>query len=368
MSKRQIIRRDDYELYSIKMPFLLRKKQRNLYISRQLEKIHPRFSQRCCIDSKYYLSKKGLFASVAVMDTVTLAKYKGKQTARLCLEENRNRIVFSMHNPSLYAFVLCASLTVIFFLSYMLSGLFLGKQQMIEQPLETVTAISLEDDSVLRLSAVLDNICTNKGMLNSLSVLQNQISLETTDCFPEQVIVHEEKTNSLVSNLSYINNEPVFSVSWTRSAQLLYSPVSDPELLSEQLRSLVKKSGVHIQTELTGAAGMICFSELQSFCSFMQSLSDFCLEHDLDFFTFTCTKEGNVLAVSFELARSECVQKIHSLVAMYSLLFTPVTESKPVEIREQTVAWNPVGTVYQKDGSLIRFYLDENGKIKGVYE
>lgn len=367
MNKKQIVRRDDYELYSISMPFLLRKKERDHYIFRQLEKMHPRFSSRCSVDSNYHLSKKGLMASVAVMDSVTLAKYKAKQNARLCLEGNKNRVVFSMHNPSFYMFIVCAVLTLLFVLSYVFTGMLLKKTEIVQQPVETMTAFPQEDNSVSKLSVILDNISSNNGMLNSLTILQNQIILETADCYPEQIVVHETDSSFQVSQVMYMHDKPVFSVSFMRKPQTVCTLTSELDLFAEKLRFLVQQCGVHIQSELSTGSGMTFSADIHAFTVFVQSLSDFCLEYNLDISSITCSRQGKLLNVSFELGKAAETQKIHSLVAMYSQLFGSVQEITPVQMKETKVVFNPIGTVLQKDGSLLQFYLDEDGKIKGVY-
>lgn len=70
------IKSDDYENYKFALPlrFLFgRKKDR--FILEELQKRHPRFSNKYCIDSKLFLSKGKINADVIVMNKSKLAEY-----------------------------------------------------------------------------------------------------------------------------------------------------------------------------------------------------------------------------------------------------------------------------------------------------
>jgi hypothetical protein len=81
----------------------------------------------------------------------------------------------------------------------------------------------------------------------------------------------------------------------------------------------------------------------------------------------SCKKENSQVNLSFELVHSETELTIHSLVAANSHLFVPQkkNESPSLYVSPQR---NFIGSVLQKDGHLVQFYLDEDGKIKGVYK
>ncbi|HAO31319.1 MAG TPA: hypothetical protein DCQ43_08270 [Treponema sp.] len=368
MSKRQVVSRDDYELYSIKMPFLLRKKQRESFIARQLEKMHPRFSTACSVDSKIGLSKKGLTASVAVMDTVTLAKYKSKTSSRLFLEGNKKRTVFSMHNSFLYSFTVCFALTLLFFLSYFVFNSVKKKPAVIVPQIEHYESEPLEKDfSLFAFSSVLEKIKVNSGIVSSLCVEQNKMSLEVRNCFPEQILSSDVGIEPSVSELVYRQDEPMFSLSWKRTYFTEPKPLENASVLSQQLRNSLKEKSFIPQSELINAVGMTLYVDEKDFSLCMNSLSEFCLENKLDFKMLSCKKENSQVNLSFELVHSETELTIHSLVAANSHLFVP---QKKNEIPSLYVSpqRNFIGSVLQKDGHLVQFYLDEDGKIKGVYK
>lgn len=91
MNEKVIIKKDDYERYTI--PFSLNyflPKARKKYIWEELEKQHPCFSEDCCYFYKDKIGKKGVFSDVIVMGKAKLAEYKGK-CKKLYMEDKESK-------------------------------------------------------------------------------------------------------------------------------------------------------------------------------------------------------------------------------------------------------------------------------------
>lgn len=91
-----VVRKNDYECYSFVVPFgCLIGKKRDRFIFKELEKLHPCFSDDCCFDSKIVFKKRNFFANVLVMDKLKFSEYRCENLgASLRLEENEKVKVF----------------------------------------------------------------------------------------------------------------------------------------------------------------------------------------------------------------------------------------------------------------------------------
>ena len=92
-----VVRKNDYERYSFVVPFgCLFGKKRDKYIFKELEKLHPCFSDDCCFDSKIVFKKRNFFANVLVMDKLKFSEYKYENPrAALRIEEDgKRKVVF----------------------------------------------------------------------------------------------------------------------------------------------------------------------------------------------------------------------------------------------------------------------------------
>ena len=90
-----LIKKSDYEKYRIILPyrFLFGKRRQN-YLSAELEKLHPCFSDEFCFDPDFIgLTRKGLSADVMVMHKYKLAEYENRHplTGSGFLAENCDR-------------------------------------------------------------------------------------------------------------------------------------------------------------------------------------------------------------------------------------------------------------------------------------
>ena len=84
--KNNVVRKNDYELYLMNIPWTLLGKKRKQYIRRELEKVHPCFGEQYSFDSKTCIRKGKIQTLIAVMDKVKILEYRKNKRSGLHLE------------------------------------------------------------------------------------------------------------------------------------------------------------------------------------------------------------------------------------------------------------------------------------------
>ena len=75
--RKNYIRKEDYDFYSIEMPLKIAfSRKRKNFILRELEKMHPKLTASCFIKSWFRLKKGKIQAFVAVIEKNLIAGYK----------------------------------------------------------------------------------------------------------------------------------------------------------------------------------------------------------------------------------------------------------------------------------------------------
>ena len=92
--KNSVVNKNDYELYLMNVPLTLFGKKRRQFIKRELEKVHPCFSEQFSFDSKRCIRKGKIQTLIAVMDKVKVLEYKRNKAAGLHLEGVKTAALF----------------------------------------------------------------------------------------------------------------------------------------------------------------------------------------------------------------------------------------------------------------------------------
>ncbi len=217
--KKVFVRKDDYDLYSIRIPvrFVFGRKRRS-FVARELEKIHPNYSVSSSVeDMKLAVGRKGLFADVAVMERDRLSSYKSASDgrARLFLEGLPGRSVFDggRRRGGYLAFA-AISLCAVFAVRFAVSAL--------SSPAESVETSSLVSGGAGRdgaastasaallapqelFAAVLASVKAKGGRVTNLSWLGGKCSFAISGCNSEDVAA----ANYCV--VSYSSGKPQFN-------------------------------------------------------------------------------------------------------------------------------------------------------------
>ena len=243
---------EDYELYRIPLPLFQRRASRNAFISNELEKMHPCFSDRCSCDTKLRLEKGKLVASVTVIDKLRLAQYKLKFPGLLfIIEEKRKEYVFlSTKNKILW----CTSIVI---LLIAISGAFFACRS--NMMLHRQSALAKECSSGEQLSPVqqktvsLQEVCSalfavvrlqgGSVMQCSLSTSQSQekqlyeMNATLSGCYPESIVTRMNELGvsssaMTISPVSYSNKIPTFA--FACSLAETYTPAAGEVMIDLQ--------------------------------------------------------------------------------------------------------------------------------------
>ena len=243
---------EDYELYRISLPLFQRRASRNAFISHELEKMHPCFSDRFTCDTKLRFEKGKLMARVTVIDKLRLAQYKLKFPGLLfIIEEKRKEYVFlSTKNKLLW----CAS--IVFLLVAISGAVFACRSNLM---LHRQSALAKEGSGgeqtapVQQKSPSLQEVCSalfaavrSQGgsvMQCSLSTSQThekqlcEMNATLSGCYPESMVTRMNELGVpssalIISPVSYSNKIPTFA--FACSIAETYTPAASEVLIDSQ--------------------------------------------------------------------------------------------------------------------------------------
>ena len=394
----KVVKKSDYEVYTFTIPISLRGKKRNAFITRELEKNHPCFSQQCCFDSKLKLNKGKFQSIVAVMDKVKLLEYRGKSKCGVTLEGIKN---FKFFNGNKKHFI--ALMIVLLIISPIVFGsLFAGHNEkktkeefpVIEKNIGEVNAvpsisaydfleklfqrIKYENGSVLNYRYSRENF--------SLDDFGTKFSLDVKNTYPERFdFIAPEQSAELsrsFSPVSYQNKEPFFSMSYAISGQniLPSAPLGLDTMAS--LRSVIEKNGIIISESSEKNSFSLILPE-EAFCKFFTDLCNEMQDLGSDVKLLEITGSEHVFNVNIEFCSQEQEKEKSeiSLLADFWTLFSERNQTNEDYFENEEAksegdlyeAQNQkngekIGSIIVKDGRRISYYRDQNGKIKGVEE
>lgn len=367
-----LVRRHDYDFYTVRLPFsMIRKRERSLFVRRELEKRHPRFSEKCCTDTKWALRKGKLTAEVAVMDRVRLAQYKksfpGK---RLFLELQPERAVFKKSRTGgtvlMCALLGCAVLLGVRTIRHLRPAQ--DNVSVAAQPEPTERASMLAPEQLL--VSILAAVTRKGGRLTAARWQGNQCSFAITGCHPEDVVSGERCT------VSYQNGEPHFEVALRAQEQtpVAHENASPAAELVPALRHALLSYGAVILSEQIAddsvtvqlfAAHNVLGRALKV-CAEQAELHGWCEA------SFALQSGENGCDAKITLAAGNVPYEIQSplqTLAIYAPLFIPSEPPAAVRPRRANVVHAPVverekvGEIRRMDGSAFVYYRMGDGRI-----
>ena len=129
MEKNNVIRKRDFECYEILLPFsAIAGKRKKQFLSSELEKLHPCFSDEFTYDTYIKkIQKKGICENVLVMNKYKLAEYEGKRAYsgtgfRIESEKQKRFFVSKKWKSILWTIAFCLFIGVIGIISGVLAG------------------------------------------------------------------------------------------------------------------------------------------------------------------------------------------------------------------------------------------------------
>ncbi|MCR5318764.1 MAG: hypothetical protein K6E22_11110 [Treponema sp.] len=406
--KKEYVKRDDYELYSFPMPFLLKRSRRKNYIEKKLEQLHPCFSDNCCYDAKYRLKKGKLMAAVAVMDKVKLAEYKSgdkKHTPLKFGDENKLKFFNSDKILNIFLAVIVSLLAGIFFVSHTIHSkekLQAARNKENKSPSSAMTAEGNADDSKLQIHQnillaynTLDNFLqrtrTESGKIKSCSLifLEDKNTEEAykmnfcmSECFPQAFFDNEENKDGgqkIFSPVTYFASKPEFSASlYSKSQNVIRLKQKLSKNQIDDIRLSIWSCNGVLLTDFSDEGTVEFLFPNSSAEKLLEGLKLACDEHSI--FPAAIEIEGGKVNSRMKIIFAEKIdEKDHNpltLINRNSNVFLPKnspreTASKvPVLTkksygRENSEKREDFGRIIQKDGSVLVFYKNKNGKITG---
>ncbi len=401
----QTVKKSDYEIYTFNVPLSLHGKKRNAFITKELEKKHPCFSQECCFDSKLKFSNGKIQSIVAVMDRVKLREYRGKSKSGIFLDGVKNTKFFgAKRNLIFIGFLLAVFLLIYFFLlSINNSNIkeLSATDNCIDEAETNVETEETKPTSYEVLEKVLSNISAGKGAVTVFNYALGDflmdedsvdISFSVKKMFPEDLLspasVFFEREFKSLSPVSYEKSIPMFSVNYSLPVNN-FQKGSDVGLVNmAKLRGVVKKYGTILSEDSTDSSFNVSI-ESNRFGEFFLEIGHIASELRIKPSRIGITVGKNIHNVVLNFFQSDLGNEQNELVliskfqnlflenAIPEITNTNVKRNRGIaknqikKVTEKTVAeeknsMEEIGRVITKDGKSLVFYRDVNGKIKRV--
>ncbi|MCQ2573122.1 MAG: hypothetical protein MJ182_04425 [Treponema sp.] len=250
----QIINDQDYEKYKINIPFLqMFGRRRKRYVVQQLEKLHPCFSDRCSVDMKYGVTKKGLVSSVTVMDKYVLADYKSEYPgAKLQIEKGQT--VYKKQN-----FLFVIPIIIFLFLILPLLSELGNKQPEIRKGLDIEEELLLPEIDLGKKSILSEFLeyehCKIKQLSWSFDGINEVFSATVSECYPADFEMLQNNSSVSLSPVVISHNKPEFSfqineiISGNAKSGFMETEVCERNLFSKRVRECLVENGFFMDSE-----------------------------------------------------------------------------------------------------------------------
>ncbi|MBP5695110.1 MAG: hypothetical protein J6X11_00510 [Treponema sp.] len=401
--KKEYVKKDDYELYSFPMPFLLKRSRRKNYIAKKLEQLHPCFSDNCCYDAKYRLKKGKLMASVAVMDKVKLAEYRSGGRKHIPLKfGDGNRLEFfnseKILNISLTFAI--AALAGILLASHAIHTKTKSNTERQQQARQAVIAETEEntafdkaihhniEQSYMVLDDFLQSARKTGGSIQNCSLifLQDQnadqaykMTFSMKECFPQDFLANSEDTpdrQSIFSAVSYANSKPEFSASlYGKASKVIKLKQNLSKSQIDDIRLSIWNCNGILLTDFSDEGIVEFLIQNTSIKKLLENLKNICNEHSIfpAAVEIEAEKFNSRMKIIFaeEIKVEDCNPL--ALINKYSDVFLEKDLPKAKAPRKKALTQNHqskecFGKIRQKDGSVLVFYKNSQGKITGEKE
>ncbi|MBO4385869.1 MAG: hypothetical protein J5817_02505, partial [Treponema sp.] len=383
---------------------------RKNYIAKKLEQLHPCFSDNCCYDAKYRLKKGKLIAAVAVMDKVKLAEYKTGDKKHLPLkfgEENKLEFFNSEKLLNISLALAIAFLAALLSISYALHSKAKNQAQVKKNANSSTSTLAAKKEAEDFDKAIQQNIVQAYKTLDdflqstqksggrikncSLIFLEDQsneqaykMNFSMKECFPQDFPKEEEEDQQnqrIFSAVTYSNSKPEFSASLYGKAKnviKLKQELSKSQI--DDIRLSIWSCNGILLTDFSDE-GIVEFSfQNKSAEKILENLKNVCKEHSI--FPAAIEIEPGKFNTRMKIIFAEKINAENfnplALLKDYSIVFSEnyLQKAKPMQTKNSAARnvvatkENPAkdesfGKIIQKDGSVLVFYKNSQGKIRG---
>lgn len=412
----KIIQKDDYDLYKILIPFNLHGNKRRKYINRELEKMHPGFSDLCVYDLKYTFGHKKLIANIAVMNALKLAEYQSGSKKSLKLEGFGKAKYFGQRN--ILAKIIF-TLTFILFISIGISLVTKNHKKYAQEKSENVenNELLLENREIESFNTayiipeVFRNIerlgCRIKSFslelaeeLSSEKTIASNFAAEissSTDSFSEESVLDFFNGLFLVSSSNVLNERNISALNFDNELTNYFLNLKSTETFLSDISSF----GIDVQTqnkivsELMKLGVSVELSDFESKKIFFtvnknnmkevfEFLHEFSNSNNIFERKINCSvnrcNESEVLNCAIEFAVHSNDMNPFSCTGLmadnYNIFFENRNQKSLTAVSKNNASSDYIGTeavnengsllvgkVRKKNGKRILFYKNQNGKI-----
>lgn len=405
-----ILSPDDYEKYSFTIPAKIAFSRDNKkFVSNQLEKMHPNFSNHSCFDSKMIIKQRKIYMNVAVMDKLRLLEYRRsfpgkkfyipKEVSLGKLKIKSKIQVFKTYSQKVSSL---AVMILSFFVLICTLICFASLRKMDSKPSEKFASnstfmneSSLSDNATLEFS----NSDIGKKIFVSLnSILEKNSAVitsfdyeNTSDFFRVSANVENVLPEKLISgfsvfpqaivsvkNVSYINNSPqllfecMVKIKKEKASHILDTAYATENFqIIENIRKSITSCKANLVTETFSPYRLnvlLSNTSIEDFCRAMAEKLN-TLHLGISAFSFAPSQGSEnqgLLKLCFENGENHFVEiaNICSFIkkekTVEKKVLTVQQSTKTASKIEQTQI---VGEIIRKDGRKVIFYKNPTGKI-----
>ncbi len=405
--KKIIIENQDFEVYTFPLErkqyywiFFFKKIEK--FVVSELEKVHPFFDGHCSFNINLEIKKFSLTIWVIVMDSMLLLDYQSRQKNKSLyiiksyFPKQRKKRVFTRHSQFFLKYGPMATLT--FILVVLLVSSFVSDNKINPVDVQNTISIkpvnennSLNDNIKLFLESLVNTeseyFCTSINYSSNkspyiLTEVNMTLTMQLYGFFPEQIVelLPAKRGNDegilQLSNITFDKNVPAISVHVLEARDTSsVIPTNIPSARSSKaIRDLVLAEKGSISEE-NWSDQVLSFSvPVRTWKSFYMALFDILIVENKTFeeLNIVCEKNSPLVTVRFRVSHGNIPSELLLLANILKYQEEYHSKNQTVDVKpavKNTSEHNKnIGTVKKLDGSNVRFYINDEGKIIYIYE
>lgn len=377
-----VIPDSDYEKYTVHLPVKTAfSRSRKKYLFSELEKMHPRFSSRCCVDIKYLLKNKKLFTDITIIDKLRLSEYRRR------FQHRKLYVAVGTKKEAVFTTVK-ERVKNIFFTVTAVFLLFAFFSIKLSQNKEKMTALSSAAAGSMVAPGALGQVlpsCSDFTALFYESVKNENGSIESFEysasggaveikaslenCLPEKILQQLKKNGEAeisIPSVKYESGVPFFSVLVKAKCGKRQFPEYKRESFQEEFRSAVKKAGAELLSESFEPYSADILSSdkaVETLCRCISDVLSLCGQG----LSFVSVKKNGSGQIAMHVVLSGTENPMEKIALCVSLIKknilplkkNPAIKKVPVQIPQNDV----VGEITGSDGKKHIFLRKKSGEI-----
>lgn len=368
---KQILGKEDYEKYSLKIPFAKAGKGLRSYIFHELEKLHPGFDDTTCFDYSFKLKHWSLMAEIFVADRLLLESQGFNFAKGLYLEGQNKKRFFVNRNQkrNLLLIFFAASLLALFCCYGKLKKTNVKEDTAfleMEKTEEEVPFVNMKEllcDLLLLVEEKNARVANIKFDLNSFNV-------SVKGLFPEDaknLLRKEEGLLFYCSNVMYNSALPEFNLEVKRKKILMNDDLCD-ETKFYAFRNLLLENSAELQSEDVSRMQLNFLLHKKYFSKCLTQMEEYLCRENLALSEMSLSVNGTLMA--FSLCLSCKSQEEFSLIQLADLKDLFFGKEK-IEKKEMSVLENNKSNFSeqnQKEKNLLENPVSEKSQFEKSQE